>query len=305
MAKKKVAKSSSTGMPAGLQAMKDLQRLLGSMNFNTIEEAEAFMRKVEQEGIPEFTPSGFEEEAEALVEQAHGLPAAKAVKQCRQALTMDPECIAAYYLLGQHEDLIPIRAALFKRGVDVGIERFDDAYMEANRGMFWGLHGTRPYMLCLAGYADALFELGKLSFALSVWLELLELDTNDALGVRQVALLCLATLCDPDTFHELDTRYEDDDMCGTLYNRALMEFHDVGGDRKKADSLLKAAIKRNPHVAHMLCSEQEPAVASQMYTPGSPEEAAGYVRYAWSTWLCVEGAVEWVQETQQPKLFKV
>lgn len=312
MSKKSVPKSkpksgnpNAGATPPGMQAMRDLQKLLSKQNFNSIEEAEAFMKGVQRDGIPGFVPQTIEEEAEALVEQAMGKTMKEAVKQARRALELDPNCIPAYELLAQGEELIPIRAALFKRGVDIGIDRFGGEYMEQNQGHFWGLTETRPYMRCLFGYAESLFDMGQIANALNIWMEMLELNPNDNIGVRQQALLALAALGEEEDFAELDARYADDSMCGTLYNRALMEFNRETRDRTKADALLKSAIKRNPHVPAMLLADDEPEDLAGMYSLGSAEEAENYARYAWAVWQAVPEALEWLTETQQPKLFKV
>lgn len=287
-----------------MKAMRDLQKLLSKQNFSSMEEAEAFMRAVEREGIPGFVPEGLEEQAEALVEKAMGRTMKEAVKLARKALELDPNCIPAFELLAQGEELIPIRAALFKRGVDIGIDRFGGDYMEQNRGHFWGLLETRPYMRCLHGYADSLFDMGQLANALNIWMEMLELNPNDNIGVRQQALLALAALGEVEDFAELDAQYADDSMCGTLYNRALMEINRENADRTKAEALLKSAIARNPHVPAMLLANDEPEDLAGMYSLGSAEEAKAYARYAWAVWQAVPEALEWLEGTQQPKLFK-
>lgn len=290
-------------MTAGRTLLRDLHKLMEKQNFQSMEEIEVFMEKYTKERIPEFVPEGPEEEAEALVELAESKPRKEAVKMARQALAIDPDCIPAFLLLAAHEGLLPVSAALFKRGVDLGYERFGDEYMEQNRGHFWGLTETRPFMRCLYGYADALFELGDFELALGVWLEMLELNTSDNLGVREPAMLVLAAIRGTETFQKLDAQYPDDDMCGTLYNRALMAF--VDGDRAKAGQLLKAAIKRNPHVPGLLTAEDEPDRYLGGYTPGSEEEALQFCKFAWVMWQVVPGALDWIEEQEQPKLFKV
>lgn len=296
-------KPKEVDMTAGRTLLRDLHKLMAKQNFQSVEEIEAFMEKYTKEHIPEFLPEGPEEEAEALVELAASKPRKEAVKMARQALEIDPDCIPAFLVLAAHEDLLPVSAALFKRGVDLGYERFGDEYMEQNRGHFWGLTETRPFMRCLYGFADTLFDMGDFHQALSAWLEMLELNPSDNTGAREPAMLVLAALRDTELFLKLDAQFPDDDMCGTLYNRALMAF--VDGDRAKATRLLKAAIKRNPHVPGLLTAEDEPDRYHGAYTPGSEEEALQFCKFAWVMWQVVPGALDWLGELQQPKLFKV
>lgn len=309
MAKKKASGPKAPKEPKGVDMtsarnlLRDLHKLMEKQNFQSMEEIEAFMEKYTKERIPEFVPEGPEEEAETLVDLAATKPRKEAVKMARQALEIDPNCIPAFLLLAAHEDLLPVSAALFKRGVDLGYERFGDGYMEQNRGHFWGLTETRPFMRCLYGYADTLFDMGDFEPALSIWLEMLDLNTEDNTGVRELAMLVLAAIGGTVAFGELDARYPDDNMCGTLYNRALMAF--VDGDRAKAGQLLKAAIKRNPHVPGLLTAEDEPDRYGGAYPLGSEEEALQFCKFAWVMWQVVPGALDWIEEQQQPKLFKV
>lgn len=308
MAKKQAPKPSSktatSGLPPGLHAMRDLHKMLGEQNFQSEAEIVAFMNKMVKEGIPEFEPGGLAGEAEALVEQAMGKTTKEAAELARKALGLDTECIPAYVLLAHLEELNPVRAALFKRGVDIGMDRFGGAYMQQNRGHFWGLVETRPYMRCLHGYAESLFDMGQLGNALNIWMEMLQLNPDDNGGVRETALLALAALGEKEHFAKLDAQFEDDDMCGTLYNRALMVFNQKNPDLKKAANLLQAAIKRNAHVPALLFAAGEPEFAGA-YTVGSREEALNFARFAWGVWLAVPNALEWLEEMQQPKLFKV
>ena len=118
--------------------------------------------------------------------------------------------------------------------------------------------------------------------------------------MRPRTLLALAALGEEEDFAEIDGRYPDDSMCGTLYNRALMAFNSEPSDRKKADALLKGAIKRNPHVVDLLLGDDEPPTPGS-YTLGSAEEAASFARYAWATWLALPDALEWLKETIRPQ----
>ncbi len=191
---KKNNPTTPSGMAKGLSAMRDLQRALTQQQFGSVAEVEAFMKKMQSEGIPEFEPTTEEQEAEELVMQGYEAPVPHAVELARRALELDDACIGAFDLLGRCETLVAIRAAYFKRGMDLGEERFHEEFRQQHEGHYWGLIETRPYLRCMAGYADCCFFLGDVSQAMDVWEKMLELSRADNLGIRHHQLLCMAAL---------------------------------------------------------------------------------------------------------------
>jgi|694.fasta_scaffold23876_2 tetratricopeptide (TPR) repeat protein len=296
---KKKSSSAQQGIPIGMQAMRDLQRLLSKQHFASEQELEAFLNRMMAEGIPEFEPTTEEEQAEALVDEGFNSEALRAVDLARQALELDPQCIPAFDLLGRCEALEPIRAAYFKRGVDLGEERFGDVYRKKNEGHFWGLTETRPYMRCLAGYADSLFFMGDLLSAMDVWQDMLLLSSGDNLGVRYHLLLCMAALGEAEEFAAIDAIYADDALAAAYYNRALLAFT-TQGPSPAADKALRAAMQRNPNVPALLVQADEPDAWHDAITLGSQEEALTYCERAWMIWQGRPGAVEWLQRVAKP-----
>ena len=293
MGKKKNTPPAADDMPSGFNAMQDLNRLLAKQNFQSKAEIEAFMQKMQDEGIPEFEPDGAIEEAEELVLEGYTSETPRAIELARQALELDHECIGAFDLLGRCETLVAVRICYFKRGVDLGRELFDEEFTAMHRGHFWLHLDTRPFMRCMQGYAESLFYLGDLFEAMDTWIDMIDLNPGDNLGVRQYLLLTHAGLIMEKEFKELDKRYKDDAFCSTLYNRALMAFT---AKRKNADKLLRDAIQQNPHVVDLLLAEEEPdAQGPGSVMLGSREEAMGYTDLARSIWENVPDCMEWVE----------
>lgn len=292
MAKKK-ASAPNGPLPAGLRGMEDLQRLLAKQDFKSEKDIKVFLEKMMKEGIPGFEPDDSIEEAEELVLEGYESDTPRAIELARQALELDHDCIGAYDLLGRCESLVAVRIAYFKRGIDVGNELYDDAFKEQHRGHFWQLHETRPYMRCMQGYAESLFFLGDPYGAITVWIDMIELNASDNLGIRQFLLLCMAALVMEKAFKEIDKKYKDDAFSSTLYNRALMAFTT---QHKDADKLLRDAIQRNPHVVDLLLEADEAdGPAPRSVELGSREEAMGYTEFAWTMWHNVPGCMEWVE----------
>ncbi len=286
-------KNTSTPNGPGLRGIEDLQRLLAKQDFKGEKDIQAFLEKMMEEGIPGFEPDGCIEDAEELVMEGYASDTPHAIELARQALELDHDCLGAYDLLGRCESLVAVRIAYFKRGIDVGNELYDAAFKEKHRGHFWQLHETRPYMRCMQGYAESLFFLGDPYGAIGVWIDMIELNESDNLGIRQFLLLTFAGLVMEQRFKEIDMKYKDDAFSSTPYNRALMAFTT---QRTNADKLLRDAIQRNPHVVDLLLEEDgsdKPAPGSVLL--GSREEAMVYTELAWSIWHNVPGCMEWVE----------
>jgi tetratricopeptide (TPR) repeat protein len=280
--------------PKGLSAMRHLQQVLSQQEFGSVTEVEAFLTDMESDDIPEFEPTKEEQQAEELVMQGYDAPVPQAVELARRALELDHECISAFDLLGRCETMLAICAAYFKRGMDLGEERFDNDYRVRNEGHYWGLNETRPYLRCMAGYADCCFYLGDVYQAMDVWEDMLYLNSADNLGIRHHQLLCMAALGEEDEFKKLDALYADDAMAATFYNRALLAFT-VKGPGPVATKALQLAIRHNPHVAALLLQEEEPPALDGPYILGSPEEALAYCERAWMVWTNMPTAVPWLR----------
>ena len=292
MAKKK-SPGSDGPVAGGMRAVTDLQRLLASQDLKSEKDIDAFLQKMMEEGIPGFEPDDSIEEAEALVLEAYGCDTPRAIELARQALELDHECIGALDLLGRCEPLIAVRIAYFKRGMDIGDVLYDTDFKDRHRGHFWQLHNTRPYMQCMQGYAESLFLLGDPYGAMNVWIDIIELNPSDNLGVREYLLLTFAGLVMEKGFKKIDKQFKDDALSSTLYNRALMAFTTK---KKNADQLLRDAIQRNPHVADLLLEEgDDDTPVPDSVLLGSWEEAMGYTYLAWSIWHNVPNCIEWVE----------
>ncbi len=305
MSKKKAASKSKSKRPAkpkasrsgqGISSVEELIKMMQGHGTETDQELKSIIATLMGADTFGGLPAGSDwaNEAQELVRQASGAGPEEVQELCRQALDIDPSCIEAFLLLGEWEDHPSVQAALFKRGMDLGMERFDEAFWEKHAGQFWLIHETRSFLMCMAGYADALFLVGDIRTALATWLTILDANSNDNLGVRQSALLCLAGLGDEESFKEYDGRYKDDNMCGTLFNRALMQHR--AGHAANALELLKKANARNHHVMPLLLAAEPPEDQYGLFSIGSQEEALDYARYAWAVFHAMPGAMDLLKQ---------
>lgn len=129
--------------------MTDLQRLLGSQNFQSESELQKFIDTFNGQQIPSFPNAAlnFQEQAQDLVFAAYELPLAKARKNIEKALQLDSNCIEAYEFLGSIEKSVEIASTFYEKGIAIGRQIFGGKYWEEHKGEFWGF--TKHDLLCV------------------------------------------------------------------------------------------------------------------------------------------------------------
>ena len=95
------------------QTMAKLQKLLANQDFQSIDEAYAYLQKLLQEHggqVPEVAPSTPLEEAQALVAQAYEVTQPSRRRAlAQQALALSPDCADAYAVLASVIDTAKLR----------------------------------------------------------------------------------------------------------------------------------------------------------------------------------------------------
>ena len=129
------------------------------------------------------------------------------VALAKQALEISELCADAWTLLAEEaaKNVVEERGYLEKAVAAgeaavrqaLGADAFED-----EKGYFWGILETRPYMRARAALAECLWETGERDDAVAHWQDMLRLCPNDNLGVRHIlgpkllGLNQLAAACD-------------------------------------------------------------------------------------------------------------
>ena len=277
--------------------MTDLNRLLARKNFKDVKEMQAFLDTLVGKSLYDLPPMDLtpEEQAQDLVSEAVELTPAKAKKNIEKALALDPNCIDAYEYLASKEKTIEKALGFLEKGIVIGREKFGGQFLKNNKGVFWGIHETRPFMRCLYAKSEILVLMGKVAEGVAIMEEMLELNEHDNQGVRYPLQSALIMLGEKEKFKKYDKMFDDSYSAQTLYSRALFAFK-TEGDSAKARKMLKNAIEKNPFVALKLLEEDFP-IKTDAYKLGSPEEAEVYLMHAFVAWYKTEGAIEWLVNT--------
>ena len=276
----------------------DLGRLLQGQNFKNIDEANAFIKKIVSGGglIPHSAARSPLEEAQDLVYAAWEAPTPRqATELARKALAISPDCADAYNVLaGTEARSVQEKCDLYRRGVEAGEHALGASFFEENKGHFWGMIETRPYMRARQGLAECLLRLGKEQEAIKHYEALLELNPNDNQGIRDMLLGCYLKRGDDAGAARLYEQYPDDSMASFVWTKLLVEFR--RGGPPAASKALPAAIKENPHIPNFLCGRKKlPRYLPDMYGWGDENEAIVYMANFAEAWSANPDALLWLK----------
>jgi tetratricopeptide (TPR) repeat protein len=284
--------------------MQDLHRLLESQNFKSEAEVRKFMDSLMGKPLPSFPKESLtiKEQAQDLIFEATELPNEKGYQLALKALKMDPDCIEAYEYLGSLEPIPETEILYYKNGIEIGRRIFANNYFKDSIGHFWMIHETRPFMRCMQAYADCLAEMGRYRDSVSVFEEMIELNSNDNQGVRDQLLIYLIKINEFNKFRKYDKMYKDDLGACMSFNRALFAFK-TEGSSPNSNGLLQKAIKSNKHVVPKLISKTIKVNMPEVYGIGDDNEAKYYIFFAHKIWYETDGAMEWLKrQTKGPEL---
>ncbi|MBE0410225.1 MAG: hypothetical protein IBX69_10890 [Anaerolineales bacterium] len=235
-------------------------------------------------------------EAQELIYQAweENNPA-KRIILAHRALKVSPNCADAYVLLAEEEADSPERALQFyQSGIQAGERALGEEYFKENKGHFWGLLETRPYMRALEGAARCLWILDKKEEAIQSYQKLLDLNPNDNQGIRYIlADLYQDYRADKELEH-LISQFENDWSTVWLYTRALLAFK-KSGESNEANQILSDAMAQNPFVPEYLTGKKRvPVRIPNTIVWGDETEAVSYASDHLNYWREVPGAVDWI-----------
>jgi tetratricopeptide (TPR) repeat protein len=305
-AKKEMAGKKSKGLPAPARVrmepmMRDLHRVLKEREFGTIEEANAFLQTLTGAGLrDELEHAAPLSKCEQAQELAYEAMEARTDKQARrlaqQALAFDPDCVDALLLLAEMDAATPeaLMTAL-EKAVAAGERSLGAAFFAENKGYFWGVVKTRPYMRARFDLGHLLMSAGRLEEAIRHFEGLLELNPNDNQGVRDFLLGCYLSVKNLAGAQRLLQDYKDDASAVFAWGRTLERF--LSGDLPGATHALHQARRRNRYVEQYLTMQRPlPKERPETYCLGSDEEAVFCLAALSGAWADNPLAAGWLWE---------
>ncbi len=219
----------------------------------------------------------------------------------RKALKLCGDCADAYVLLADAAASPAKALELYRQGVEAGVRALGSAIFIEERGHFWGLLETRPYMRARAGLADALWQDGQYDQALMNWNDLLRLNTDNNLGIRYVLAARLLELGHDHELADLLKAHADDGRAYLTWTNALLLYRTQGATAASRQALT-AALASNPHVpAYLLGHKPLPAQRPRYTGLGDDHEAAYWAAETIKAWAATPGAFAWLTQNAQTK----
>jgi tetratricopeptide (TPR) repeat protein len=262
------------------KSIEDLQKLLNTLVGKTLDE------------LP-FIAQNDAQKAVEMVWEAWELSPDKGKQLTQKALELHPDCIEAHEYMGESYSYYDKRAIHFQKGVEIGRRIFGGAFLKENKGYFWGVSETRPFMRCLSSLANCHYSLLGCTEAIEIWKEMLELNPNDNQGIRFNLFPALLETNNLKDFKKYRKKHTDGSSM-MLFNDALAEFMEKGAC-ESSNVLLQVAANNNKFVRPLLLATYPPKASPATYTLNSPEEAVIYVHSAWRAWLRAKGAKDWLK----------
>jgi len=267
---------------------KDLAKLMEEIKkqgFETTDEINNFLKSMQGQSLddlPERTDK--KGRSQDLVYEAYEQPVSKAKKLIKQALELDPNNADAYNYLASIAKDIDKAIKYYEKAIKAGEKTLGKKFFKEEKGYFWGMLETRPYMRAKAGLADCLYAKNEIDKAIEIYEEMLELNPNDNQGIRYLLSTLLLEKDDLTKFELFINNNEEENCAIWNFNNALYSFKKFGKNTK-TDKILLNAHKNNEFVIdYMLGIKELPKVPPQYIGRGDENEAIAYVFDSWKLW---------------------
>lgn len=275
--------------------LRKIDRIMQEKEFSSIEEANQYIQSALNSGETPTVPLSPKDEAQELLYQAfEEMSRKKRMELARQALKLYPNSPDAYNILGDEAATLEAAADYYKKGIEAGEKDLGKRFFRENKGHFWGIVETRPYMRAKANYAQTLWQLGEKEKAVEQYEQLLQLNPNDNQGIRYLLLPAYIELGKYDQAEELIDQYDEPTALMT-YNRLLVSYLKYGLHEELED-LLDEAMIANPHVIdYLLKKKRLPKEDPLFFGFGDETEAAMYAKEHFHLWQQERELLDWLR----------
>jgi tetratricopeptide (TPR) repeat protein len=231
-----------------------------------------------------------------LLEQAYQASSLeKKLSLAERALKLDPNCVPALMMLSQASDDPDERIAYCERGLAAFRAKNGEDLFQTLQGEFGSTEETSEYLFVMQTLALELASEKRFEQAVKIGLEMLDLASDDELGMRWAVMEWLLLLDENITARELWNRYSEDFFVMWSFANLLLAYRE---QRPEAELLeiLKRAHTENPiTVEYLLGIHELPAEEPPSFTTGSREEAIFVAVYLLSACKTTPGFTGWLR----------
>ncbi|MGB0733645.1 MAG: hypothetical protein ACPGPF_07760, partial [Pontibacterium sp.] len=234
-----------------------------------------------------------------VLEQAYSAPSKSlAIQFANRAIELDPNCVEAYMLKCNLAPSIKEAIKWAEEGVQSVAQQLGSTYFKENKGLFWGLHETRPYMFLLAELGSLQTKNNQLKKAISSYEQLLDLNPNDNQGIRHSLLPVYLQDHQYQNAQALLDQYIEDKSAFMCFNAALLSYVTTG-DTTESKHLRKTANSYNKYVAKYLSGKLKmPQEYPEYYGVGDKNEAIQFTSLNLKLWRSITGLIPWLLKSK-------
>ncbi len=221
------------------------------------------------------------------------------LRLCKKALEIDPRCVDALVIMagefGTDERIAHLACVVKIAEEDLG----GNSYFDENRGHFWGLLETRPYMRARSYLAQTLHETGRIDEAIAEYEALLDLNPDDNQGLRYVLIGLYLEADNLDGVRRLQIDYGDEASAVFAWSAVLERL--ISGDMAGAQQALVDARDVNPYVeGYLLGRKPMPSRMPDHYGFGDESEAVVSMDVIGDAWKEHSEAMRWLRQHEAP-----
>lgn len=279
------------------RTMAGLKALFDKQGFVSLDAANAFMEQATGMSLDEFDEPENDDPrylAQQLAYDAMEAPSDKqASRLAREALTLDPDCVDALAILAELTRSPAKRLLLFEEAVKVGEKSLGKDFFAENKGHFWGMLETRPYMRAKKGLADELFYARRPIEAMRHLEEMLELCPGDNMGARFDLMETYLMADHLEQALDLLSHYPEE--FSAIWNWSAVLIHYLRRDFDAAARSLAQARKQNRYVEPYLSGKRKtPDELPEFSVFGKESEAVICAKRLGPPWSLHPVALAWL-----------
>lgn len=236
-------------------------KMMGDQEYESIGEVEAAMERIVGKNMDEYEPKNDIERAQILVYDGYEENDNDRKRELAlKALEYDELCADAYTLLGFAEvDNAPKALEYFRMGETMFRQRYNEAYFKKNKGEFFYIIETRPYIRNLY-YTMLLCEmLEQFDEAIKAGMSILELCKDDQMGAYHRVIMLLVTRDRWDEVEKLlDRGTNSDENLPELYFVKSMFYFHIKKDYRKALEFGENFFNYNEYIDRFFAAQYVP-----------------------------------------------
>ena len=240
------------------------------------------------------------EQAQALLQKAMETNTSnRRIKLAEAALEVYPDSADAYLILAEEAENETDARAFLKAGMDAGARELGEAFFAKNKGYFWGLQETRPYIRICKSYADSCWFSGNAEEAAKTLEHILELNPEDNTGARYLLTAAYLYSNKLDETEQVLNKFGQDAAATVAYDRMVLEYK-KNGITSQLKMLYRVAQNVNKHVPdYLLGVKRLPHNLPDFVGMGDTNEAIEYVIVHSRLWTSLPDLLKWMLKQEK------